>query len=129
MENTNMRPNWWLLGATFGLLVSANTHAVAGETAWGLWQYWSGAVQIRYAQVNANTVTWAFKNAGGACEVQPFDFMFSYSDAKTGQWVTSHDTQPFKLAPGKDVGGWTAFTANTKSITSLVIRPSTVICK
>jgi hypothetical protein len=49
------------------------------------------------------------------------NFNYSYVDADSGQPATQSDVLPFALAPGQSVGGWAAYTANTRGNISLAI--------
>lgn len=95
------------------------------QAPWGPWAALgdSGLV-FGLSRVDANTVTWRFLNAGSNT-ITGMNFNYSFVDATSGQPTTQSDLLPFPLAPGQSVGGWTAYTANTKgSITFTITQIS-----
>jgi hypothetical protein len=92
-----------------------------GQTAWGPWAMaGDGSLQVRFARVNETTMTWAIKN-NTTCQIKSFNFEYTFTDADTNQYTQLHDTVPLNLKPGESVGGWTAYTANTRGAISLVL--------
>ncbi len=81
---------------------------------WGPWALLgnSGLV-FDVSRVNGTTETWRFLNAG-TNTITSMQFNYSYVDANSGQQATQSDILPFPLRPGQSVGGWTAYTANTR---------------
>lgn len=89
---------------------------LAQGASWGAWQSYgsNGVVQISFARVNATTMTWKFRNGSANCTLKPFNFRYTYTDADTGQFTAQNDIMPENLGPGQVLGGWTAFSANTR---------------
>lgn len=83
---------------------------------WGPYSYFTPNVSISYSRVDNTNLTWQFKNTSPGCSVEPFTFSYTYIDADSNQLVTSSDVQPLRLAPNQSVGGWTAFSANTRGM-------------
>jgi len=71
-------------------------------------------VSVSFARVvDSETYTWKFRNDGSRA-VKSMTFTCSYIDAATHQSKTDNDVLPGTLGPGEVLGGWTAFTANTR---------------
>jgi len=83
---------------------------------WGPWQPINGSpdVAVSFSQVNTKTWTWAFRNNNQTRTIASFDFQYTYVDADSGLTKTDKDVMPLPLKPGGTLGGWTAFTANTR---------------
>jgi hypothetical protein len=110
------------IGAVILLLVAIAIPQIVRADSWGPWMYVAPGIEIQYARVNAKTWTWAFRNSNLACTLQPFNFSYSYVDADTGQYVTQHDIEPLKLAPRRALGGWSAYTANSRTMPTIIIN-------
>ena len=91
------------------------------KAPWGNWAaLGSSGLVFDVSRVNATTLTWRFLNAGPRV-ITGMQFNYSYVDADTNQPATQSDLLPFALAPGQSVGGWTAYTANTRGNVTLAI--------
>lgn len=94
------------------------------------WGPWAGlgtaGLVFDVSRVDAKTVTWRFRNAG-TNTIAAMNFNYSFVDADTGQQTTQSDVLPFPLAPGQSVGGWAAYTANTRGDISIAV--SQISCK
>lgn len=89
--------------------------------SWGPWvALGNSGLVFDVSRVNDSTLTWRFLNAGPNT-IEGMQFNYSYVDATTGQPATQSDVLPFALAPAKSVGGWTAYTANTKGNITLTV--------
>lgn len=91
------------------------------RSPWGSWvPLGDTGLVFGVSRVNATTLTWRFFNAG-AQTVASMNFTYTFTDADTGQATTQSDLLPYALAPGQSVGGWAAYTANTRGNVSLQI--------
>jgi hypothetical protein len=81
---------------------------------WGPWAALGDTgLMFDVSRVNGTTATWRFLNAGSNM-ITSMQFNYTYIDAKSGQRTTQSDILPFPLAPGQTVGGFAAYTANTR---------------
>ena len=80
---------------------------------WG--PFWSvgNNVSVSFVRVNGSTYTWKFRN-DGYNSIKYMKFTYSYTDADTYQYKTDVDFLPGSLNPGQVIGGWAAFTANSR---------------
>ena len=62
----------------------------------------------------------------GANTIASMQFNYTYVDANSGQQATQQDVLPYALAPRQSVGGWTAYTANTRG--EIVISVTQISC-
>ena len=108
------------------ILIILSSSALAED--WGPYMFFTTNLDIRYVHTNPTTLTWAFKNSRGGCNVEPFTFRYSYIDADTGQLSNSNDVEPEQLTPGKSVGGWQAFTANTRGMLGFIYPSQPIVC-
>ena len=94
------------------------------------WRQWvplgNTGLMLSVSRVNATTLTWRFRNAGSQT-VQSMGFNYTYVDADTGQTKTDSDILPFLLMPGQGVGGWAAYTANTRG--NVFIQITSIACQ
>src|SRR5215469_11803388 len=91
------------------------------QGSWGAWvPLGNTGLVFGASRVNATTLTWRFFNAGSQT-VASMSFTYTYTDADTGQTATQPDVLPYALHPGQSVGGWAAYTANTRGSVSLQI--------
>ncbi len=91
------------------------------------WSYfWSigNGVSVSFARVDNGTYTWKFRN-DGYNKITYMKFTYSYIDSNTGMFQTQTDFLPGSLRPGEVIGGWTAFTANSRSQPTIMIRDIT----
>lgn len=97
------------------------------QAPWGAWSALGNTgLVFDVSRVNDSTATWRFLNAGSNT-ISSVQFNYTYVDANTGQQATKQDVVPLPLAPGQSLGGWAAYTANTRgdiviSITQLTCR-------
>jgi hypothetical protein len=99
----------------------AATNLPQPSGSWGPWvALGNSGLVFDVSRVNGSTLTWRFLNAGPST-IAAMQFNYSYLDANTGQPATQSDVLPFALAPAQSVGGWTAYTANTKGNITLTI--------
>lgn len=100
------------------------------QAPWGTWAALGNTgLMFDVSRVNGTVVTWRFLNAGSNT-ISSMQFNYSYIDADSGQQATQQDLLPYPLGPGQSVGGWAAYTANTRgdvliSITQMSCRQST----
>jgi len=91
------------------------------KSPWGAWvPLGNSGLVFDVSRANTATLTWRFLNAG-TNTISAMNFNYSYVDADSGQPATQSDVLPFALAPGQSVGGWAAYTANTRGNISLAI--------
>ena len=84
------------------------------DPVWGPWQFLgSSGVAVSVTRVDAKTLSWEFFNARPD-NITSLNFNYTYVDADTGQNSTQKDLVPLTLKPGDALGGWTAYTANTR---------------
>jgi hypothetical protein len=104
----------------------------APQAPWGAWSTLGNTgLVFDVSRVNDSTATWRFLNAGSNT-ISSVQFNYTYVDANTGQQATQQDVVPLPLAPGQSLGGWAAYTANTRgdiviSITQLTCRQSAIV--
>jgi hypothetical protein len=99
----------------------AATNLPQPSGSWGPWvALGSSGLVFDVSRVNDGTLTWRFLNAGPNT-IAALQFNYSYVDANTGLPATQSDVLPFALAPAQSVGGWAAYTANTKGNITLTI--------
>lgn len=92
---------------------------------WGPWQFiGSTGIAVSVSRVNSKTLTWAFFN-GRPDTITSLNFNYSFVDADSGQNTTQTDLLPFPLKPGGEIGGWTAYTANTRGGVSFAVTQMT----
>lgn len=91
------------------------------NSPWGAWvPLGNTGLVFGVSRVNATTLTWRFLNAGSQT-VASMNFNYTFVDANSGQATTQSDLLPYALQPGQSVGGWAAYTANTRGNVSLQI--------
>lgn len=91
------------------------------DAGWGPWAFLSTTgVAVSVSHVDSKTLTWEFFN-GRPDKVTTLNFTYSYIDADTGQNATKSDIVPLTLKPGDGLGGWTAYTANTRGTIDIAI--------
>lgn len=81
------------------------------------WSYFvplGNSLSVSFAQVDSTTYTWKFRNEGYN-RIKYLEFTYSYIDAGTGLYRTDQDVLPGSLGSGEAFGGWTAFTASSRS--------------
>jgi hypothetical protein len=84
------------------------------QAPWGAWTTLGNTgLVFDVTRVNSTTETWRFLNAGTST-ISSMQFNYTYVDADSGHQATQSDILPFALGPGQSVGGWTAYTANTR---------------
>jgi len=82
--------------------------AQAQQSNWSAWQPCGNSVSVSFSQVaGTSTWTWKFRNDG----TQAITYMDFYYTDNTGQ---NTDVLPGSLNPGDVIGGWAAFTANSR---------------
>jgi hypothetical protein len=97
------------------------------QAPWGQWvPLGSTGLVFGVSRVDGNTLTWRFMNAGSQV-VASMNFNYSYVDANSGQMATQGDVLPFALQPGKSLGGWAAYTANTRG--NITIQITQITCQ
>jgi hypothetical protein len=96
------------------------------QAPWGSWSpIGNTGLVFDVSRVNDTTSTWRFMNAG-ANTIASMQFNYTYVDANSGQQATQQDVLPYALAPRQSVGGWTAYTANTRG--EIVISVTQISC-
>ncbi len=100
------------------LVVAALCATVARASEWSYFSMLGNSVSVSYLSVDSTTYTWKFRN-DGYNRIKYLKFQVSYIDATTGRFVTDSDVFPGSLRAGETFGGWTAFTANTRSQPSI----------
>ena len=99
----------------------AATNMPSPQAPWGAWAVLgSTGLVFDISRVNDSTLTWRFLNAGSNT-ISSMQFNYTYVDAGTGQSTTMSDILPYPLSPGHSVGGWAAYTANTRGNVSLAV--------
>jgi hypothetical protein len=94
--------------------VAATSPPPSPQAPWGPWApLGNTGLMFDLSRVNGTTVTWRFYNAGSNTIASMY-FNYSFVDADTGQQTTQSDLIPLTLAPGQSLGGWSAYTANTR---------------
>jgi TPR repeat protein len=92
---------------------------------WGPWQFIGNTgIAVSVSRVNSKTLTWEFFN-GRPDTITSMNFNYTFVDADSGQNTTQSDLLPFPLKPGGGIGGWTAYTANTRGGVSFAITQMT----
>lgn len=92
---------------------------------WGPWQFiGTTGVAVSVSRVNSKTLTWEFFN-GRPDTITSLNFNYSFVDADSGQNTTQTDLLPFPLKTGGGIGGWTAYTANTRGGVNFAITQMT----
>lgn len=71
-------------------------------------------VSVSFVRVNNTTYAWKFRN-DGYNTIAYMKFNYSYIDADSGQYRTDVDFLPGSLRPGAVIGGWAAFSANSRA--------------
>ena len=107
-----MRKRWMTSCILMAVMVIAVAVAYADD-----WSYFldvGSGVSVSFARVDNAVYTWKFRNDGYS-KIRYMQFTYSYIDADTGQYKTDTDVVPGSLEPGEVFGGWSAFTANTRS--------------
>jgi hypothetical protein len=102
-------------------LAMARQPKAEAQSTWGAWESTGVGISIRFARVNNNTLTWAFRNDTNQ-NLTSMDFNYSFVDADSGEETTQHDILPYTLRPGGSVGGWTCYSANTRGSVSIAIQ-------
>jgi hypothetical protein len=88
---------------------------------WSAWQPMGNTgLAISFVRVNGTMMAWAFLNAGSQT-VKSMGFNYTYVDADSGQQKTDKDILVWPLKPGSSVGGWAAYSANTRGNVSVQI--------
>lgn len=103
------------------ITLSWHTKAAAQDGNWGPWRSTGVGISIRFARVNNTTLTWSFRNDTNRV-LESMDFDYTFVDADTNMQTTQHDLLPYALRPGGAVGGWTAFSANTRGAVTIAIK-------
>jgi len=91
--------------------------AAAGSayaTNWSMFYVLNNNVSVSFAPVDGTTYTWKFRN-DGYNTITYMEFTYTYMDANTYQYKTEKDVLPGTLRPGEVFGGWSAFTAVSRS--------------
>jgi len=88
--------------------------ASAYATNWSPFYSVTNNVSASFAPVDATTYTWKFRN-DGLTTITYMEFTYSYVDANTGLYKTGKDVLPGTLRSGEVFGGWSAFTAVSRS--------------
>ncbi len=96
------------------LVISCITAATILADNWSYFLPVGDNVSVSFAPVDNATYTWKFRN-DGYNRIKYLEFSYSYIDANTGQYRTDQDVFPGSLGPGQTFGGWSAFTANSRS--------------
>jgi hypothetical protein len=100
---------------------SSPANVPQAKAPWGPWTpLGNTGLVFGVSRVDATTLTWRFLNAGQNT-IAGMNFNYSFIDANSGQPSTQSDLLPYGLAPGQSVGGWAAYTANTKGNITLSI--------
>lgn len=95
------------------------------DSIWGQWMFLGNTgVAISVSRVDSKTLTWEFFN-GRSDSITSLNFNYTYADADSGQNTTQKDVVPLTLKPGDGLGGWTAYTANTRGNVSIAITSMT----
>jgi hypothetical protein len=98
----------------------------SAQAPWGSWTpIGNTGLVFDVSRVNDTTSTWRFLNAG-ANTISSMQFNYTYVDANSGQQATQQDVLPYALAPRQSVGGWAAYTANTRG--DIVISVTQMSC-
>ena len=87
------------------------------------WSYFMSVgnnVSVSFVRVNNTTYAWKFRN-DGYNTISYMKFNYSYIDADSGRYKTDVDFLPGSLRPGAVIGGWAAFSANTRAQPSIQI--------
>jgi hypothetical protein len=116
-EQKMLRGRLNLLLVLLGLFA---TSQIVNADNWSTFWPIGDSVSISFVQVNASTYAWKFRNDGNDA-ITYMKFTYSYYDANSGQFKTDVDYLPGGLAAGGVIGGWTAFSANTRSQPSIQI--------
>jgi hypothetical protein len=103
--------------AVVGLLVA--TASIKADDWTSFWPVGYN-VSVSFVRVNNSTYAWKFRNDGYNI-IKYMKFTYSYFDADSGQFRTDVDFLPGRLSPGAVIGGWAAFSANTRSQPTLQI--------
>jgi hypothetical protein len=116
-----MRKRIGLFGVLAAVALSAATLMAEGN--WGPWKQvcCTNDVVVRFNRVEAKTYTWAFRNNSLSRTIESINFTYTYLDADTGVNKRAKDIMPMRLRPGQSMGGWTAFTANTRMEPTITI--------
>jgi hypothetical protein len=105
---------------------TAASNLPSPQAPWGGWSpIGNTGLVFDVSRVNDTTSTWRFMNAG-ANTISSMQFNYSYVDANSGQQATQQDVLPYALAPRQSVGGWAAYTANTRG--EIVISVTQISC-
>lgn len=99
------------LAMVVGLL--AATASIQADDWTSFWSVGNN-VSVSFVRVDNSTYAWKFRNDGYRT-ISYMKFTYSYFDANSGQFRTDVDFLPGRLRPGDVVGGWAAFSANTRS--------------
>ncbi|MFM0288744.1 hypothetical protein [Paraburkholderia megapolitana] len=93
-------------------LVSAASppSAVSSVAADGQYESMGQGISICISRVGANTYTWSFRN-DSFVTVTTLRFRSTYIDLKTGRKTSDENAVPVHLAPGRSIGGWSAWVA------------------
>ncbi|MEQ5840184.1 hypothetical protein N0A02_12180 [Paraburkholderia acidicola] len=84
--------------------------AVNDVVADGRYESMGQGISICLSRVGANTYTWSFRN-DGFVTVTTLRFRSTYIDLKTGRETWDENAVPVHLAPGRSIGGWSAWVA------------------
>ena len=96
------------------IAICVNLSVLPAYADWGQWlTIGDGQVQVSFNQVNTTTCTWKIRN-NGSNTLKTFDFSYTYVPADSPYSMkTDSDVLPYPLKPHAEVGGWTAYAANT----------------
>ncbi len=112
-----MRKRWIPCVAIVAVLAAV---ASAYAADWTIFFPLGNNVSVSFTPVDSTTYTWKFRN-DGYNTITYMEFRYSYIDVNTGQYETETDVFPGSLKPGEVFGGWTAFSAETRSQPSITI--------
>lgn len=84
--------------------------AVNSVAADGRYESIGQGISICISRVGANTYTWSFRN-DSFVTVTTLQFRSTYIDLKTGRETSDENAVPVHLAPGRSIGGWSAWVA------------------
>jgi hypothetical protein len=96
------------------LVVTLATVASAYADNWSIFRPIGNNVSVSFTPADSTTYTWKFRN-DGYNRITYMEFRYSYINANTGLPETETDVLPGSLGPGEVIGGWAAFTAESRS--------------
>jgi hypothetical protein len=106
-----MQKRWTRYLVIVGLLAAIGS---AYADNWSYFRAIGNNVSVSSAPVDNKTYTWRFRN-DGINKITHLEFKYSYVNAQTGAYETQSDVFPWSLGPGQVFGGWSAFTAASRS--------------